>query len=158
MLQNLDYMILLNADISFCMVCKLWYISIRCIFKNLALKLRIYNFRGVCVCLCMFVYVFVRPACHHPTQNTFPSFPLLSYFFHYSSGVRSVCDCVCCLLFASIPIVVDHLLYLFLYSIHYLSFYGSYISIVFKNGSMVLQRTIYDPFLRAILIPNYAYF
>ena len=47
-----DYMILLDADISFCMVCKLWYISIRCIFKNLALKLRIYNFRGVCVCIC----------------------------------------------------------------------------------------------------------
>lgn len=45
-------MILLNADISFCMVCKLWYISIRCIFKNLALKLRIYNFRGVYVCIC----------------------------------------------------------------------------------------------------------
>lgn len=43
-------MILLDADISFCMVCKLWYISIRCIFKNLALKLRIYNFRGV-LCL-----------------------------------------------------------------------------------------------------------
>lgn len=52
MLQNLDYMILLDTDISFCMVCKLWYISIRCIFKNLVLKLRIYNFRGVCVCNC----------------------------------------------------------------------------------------------------------
>lgn len=115
MLQNLDYMILLNADISFCMVCKLWYISIRCIFKNLVLKLRIYNFRGV-------VYAIVRLACHHPTQNTFPSFPLLSYLFHYSCTFQSVCDCVRFLLFSSIPIVVDHLLYLFLYSIHYLSF------------------------------------
>lgn len=151
MLQNLDYMILLDADISFCMVCKLWYISIRCIFKNLALKLRIYNFRGVCVCIC-------PPCLPSPYTNTFPSFPLLSYLSHYSCTFQSVCDCVCCLLFASIPIVVDHLLYLFLYSIHCLSFYGSYISIVFKNGSMVLQRTMYDPFLRAILIPNYTYF
>lgn len=113
MLQNLDYMILLDADISFCMVCKLWYISIRCIFKNLALKLRIYNFRGVCVCIC-------PPHLPSPSPNPFPPILLLSYLFHYSSGVRSVCDCVCCLLFASILIVVDHLLYLFLYSIYYL--------------------------------------
>lgn len=109
----LDYMILLDADISFCMVCKLWYISIRCIFKNLALKLRIYKFRGVCVCIC-------PPHLPSPSPKHFPSFPLLSYLFHYSSGVRSVYDCVCCLLFASILIVVDHLLYLFLYSIYYL--------------------------------------
>ena len=113
MLQNLDYMILLDADISFCMVCKLWYISIRCIFKNLVLKLRIYNFRDVCVCNC-------PPHLPSPSPNPFPPILLLSYLFHYSSGVRSVCDCVCCLLFASIPIVVDHLLYLFLYSIYYL--------------------------------------
>lgn len=99
-------MILLDTDISFCMVCKLWYISIRCIFKNLVLKLRIYNFRGV-------VYAIVRLACHHPTQNAFPSFPLFLSLFHYSCIFQSVCDCVCCLLFASIPIVVDHLLYLF---------------------------------------------
>lgn len=115
MLQNLDYMILLDADISFCMVCKLWYISIRCIFKNLVLKLRIYNFRDVCVCNC-------PPHLPSPSPNPFPPILLLSYLFHYSSGVRSVCDCVCCLLFASILIVVDHLLYLFLYSIHCLSF------------------------------------
>lgn len=113
MLQNLDYMILLDADISFCMVCKLWYISIRCIFKNLALKLRIYNFRGVCVCNC-------PPHLPSPSPHPFPPILLLSYLFHYSSGVRSVCDCVCCLLFASILIVIDHLLYLFLYSIYYL--------------------------------------
>ena len=106
----------------------------------------------------MFVYVFVRLTCHHPPPNPFPPILLLSYLFHYSCTFQSVCDCVCFLLFASIPIVVDHLLYLFLYSIHYLSFYGSYISIVFKNGSMVLQRTMYDPFLRAILIPKCTYF
>lgn len=68
MLQNLDYMILLDADISFCMVCKLWYISIRCIFKNLALKLRIYNFRGVCVCIC-------PPHLPSPSPQSFPSYP-----------------------------------------------------------------------------------
>ena len=69
MLQNLDYMILLNADISFCMVCKLWYISIRCIFKNLALKLRIYNFRGV---LCM--YLSASPAITlPPILSSYPS-------------------------------------------------------------------------------------
>lgn len=151
MLQILDYMILLDTDISFCMVCKLWYISIRCIFKNLALKLRIYNFKGVCVCIC-------PPCLPSSYTNTFPSFLLLSYLFHYSSGVRSVCDCVCFLLFASIPIVVNHLLYLFYTLYIAFLFYGNYISIVFKNGSMVLQRTMYDPFLRAILIPKCTYF
>lgn len=68
MLQNLDYMILLAADISFCMVCKLWYISIRCIFKNLVLKLRIYNFRGVCVCIC-------PPCLPSPYTSHLPSYP-----------------------------------------------------------------------------------
>lgn len=120
-------------------------------FKNLALKLRIYNFRGVCVCNC-------PPHLPSPSPQSFPPILLLSYLSHYSSGTWSVCDFVCFLLFASIPIVVDHLLYLFLYSIYYLSLYGSYISIVFKNGSMSLQRTIYDPFLRAILIPKCTYF
>ncbi len=83
-------------------------------FKNLALKLRIYNFRGVCVCIC-------PPHLPSPPQS-FPSILLLSYLFHYSSGVRSVCYFVSFLLLASILIVVDHLLYLFLYSIHCLSF------------------------------------
>ena len=83
---------------------------------------------------------------YYPTSST----------IHVPSRVFAIV--FCCLLFASIPIVVDHLLYLFLYSIHCLSFYGSYISIVFKNGSMVLQRTMYDPFLRAILIPKCTYF
>ena len=116
------------------------------------MKLRIYNFRGVCVC------VFVRLTCHHPPQS-FPPILLLSYLFHYSSGARSVCYFVSFLLLASILIVVDHLLYLFLYSIHCLSFLRElYISIVFKNGSMVLQRTMYEPFLRAILMPKCTYF
>nr|DAJ30723.1 MAG TPA: hypothetical protein [Caudoviricetes sp.] len=49
--------------------------------------------------------------------------------------------------------------YVYSYAL-YIAFlpYGSYISIVFKNGSMVLQRTMYDPFLRAILIPKHTYF
>lgn len=116
------------------------------------MKLRIYNFRGVCVCNC-------PPHLPSPSPNPFPPILLLSYLSHYSSGTWSVCDCVCCLLFASIPIVVDHLLYLFLYSIHCLSFLRElYISIVFKNGSMVLQRTMYEPFLRAILMPKCTYF
>lgn len=104
------------------------------------------------------MYAIVRLTCHHPTQNTFPSFPLFSYLFRYSCTFQSVCDCVCCLLFSSIPIVVDHLLYLFYTLYIAFLFYGSYISIVFKNGSMVLQRTMYDPFLRAILIPKCTYF
>lgn len=49
------------------------------------------------------------------------------------------------------PIVVDRLLYLFL-------FLHGIISIVFKIGSTVLQRTIYDPILEAILIPECTYF
>lgn len=88
------------------MVCKLWYISIRCIFKNLVLKLRIYNFRGVYVCNC-------PPHLPSSSPKHFPSFPLFLSLFHYSCIFQSVCDCVCCLLFASILIVVDHLLYLF---------------------------------------------
>lgn len=85
MLQNLDYMILLDTDISFCMVCKLWYISIRCIFKNLALKLRIYNFRDVCVCIC-------PPHLPSPSPQSFPSYPsiILSFplFMHLSECLR----------------------------------------------------------------------
>ena len=42
----------------------------------------------------MFVCAIVRLTCHHLTQNTFPSFPLLSYLFHYSCTFQSVCDCV----------------------------------------------------------------
>lgn len=78
MLQNLDYMILLDADISFCMVCKLWYISIRCIFKNLALKLRIYNFRGV---LCM--QLSASPAITLP-----PILSLLSFYYPIFSTIH----------------------------------------------------------------------
>ena len=64
-----------------------------------------------------------------------------------------------CLKDTFLPVVVDRFLYLFLFFLYTtLSLYGSYISIVFKNGSMVLQRTMYDPFLRAILIPEYTYF
>lgn len=115
MLQNLDYMILLDADISFCMVCKLWYISIRCIFKNLALKLRIYNFRDVCVCNC-------PPHLPSPSPQSFPSYPsiILSFpLFMYLSECLPFCLSGT---FSSL-FPVDHLLpFLFLYSIHCLSF------------------------------------
>lgn len=67
-------MILLDTDISFCIVCKLWYISIRCIFKNLALKLRIYNFRDVCVCIC-------PPHLPSPSPQSFPSYPSIILSF-----------------------------------------------------------------------------
>lgn len=98
-------------------------------FKNLALKLRIYNFRDVCVCNC-------PPHLPSPSPNPFPPILLLSYLSHYSSGTWSVCDCVCCLLFASIPIVVDHLLYLFLYSIHCLSFFTGVIYLLFLKMAL----------------------
>ncbi len=137
-------MILLDADISFCMVCKLWYISIRCIFKNLALKLRIYNFRDVCVCNC--------PP-HLPSSYTkhlpfIPSIILPFPLFMYLSE---------CLLFCLLPTFRFYVYFFYSLYIAFL-FYGSYISIVFKNGSMVLQRTMYEPFLRAILIPKCTYF
>ena len=73
-------MILSDADISFCMVCKLWYISIRCIFKNLALKLRIYNFRGV---LCM--HLSALPAITLP-----PILSLLSFYYPTFSTIQAV--------------------------------------------------------------------
>ena len=106
-LKILDYMILLDADISFCMVCKLWYISIRCIFKNLILKLRIYNFRGVCVCNC--------PP-HLPSSSPehlpfIPSIILPLPLFKRCSECLRLC-----------LLSTFSLLYLFLYSIHYLSF------------------------------------
>lgn len=106
--------------------------------------------------LCMWDYPALPAITLHKSPSLippyFPSFPFIHALFR-----------VFAIVFASyfsslLLMVVDHLLYLFLYSIHYLSFYGSYISIVFKNGSMVLQRTIYDPFLRAILIPKCTYF
>lgn len=50
------------------MVCKLWYIPIRCIFKNLVLKLRIYNFRGVCAGIC-------PPHLPSPYTRHLPSIP-----------------------------------------------------------------------------------
>lgn len=144
-------MILLDTDISFCMVCKLWYISIRCIFKNLVLKLRIYNFRDV-------VYAIVRLACHHPTQNI----SLHSLYYPTPSTIQAVFG-VFAIVFAVyfsllfLQLLITFYIYFYTLYIAFL-FYGSYISIVFKNGSMVLQRTMYDPFLRAILIPKCTYF
>lgn len=145
-------MILLDTDISFCMVCKLWYISIRCIFKNLVLKLRIYNFRGV---LCM--QLSASPAI---TLHKTPS--LHSLYYPTPSTIQAVFG-VFAIVFAVyfsllfLQLLITFYIYFYTLYIAFL-FYGSYISIVFKNGSMVLQRTMYDPFLRAILIPKCTYF
>ena len=135
-----------NFGISVCILCFHWTHILKFSFE----------FRNLGIMYVM--YVICPPCLPSPYTNTSLSYPLyFSYLFHYSCTFQSVCYFVCFLLFASIPIV-DHLLCLFLYSIYCLSFYGSYMSIVFKNGSMSLQRAIYDPFLRAILIPNYTYF
>jgi hypothetical protein len=110
-------------------------------FKNLALKLRIYNFRDVCVCIC-------PPHLPSPYTKHLPFIPSIILplpLFMYLPECLRLC------------LLSTFRLY-FLYSIHCLSFYGSYIPIVFKIGSTVLQRTIYDPILRAILIPKYTYF
>lgn len=145
-------MILLDTDISFCMVCKLWYISIRCIFKNLVLKLRIYNFRGV---LCM--QLSASPAIILP--KTFPSYPSIFLSFPLFMCLP---ECLRLCLLSTFSLLFLQLLitfYIYFYTLYIaFLFYGSYISIVFKNGSMVLQRTMYDPFLRAILIPKCTYF
>lgn len=144
-------MILLDADISFCMVCKLWYISIRCIFKNLALKLRIYNFRGVCVCIC--------PP-HLPSPYT-KLLSLLSLYYSTFPTIQAVLG-VFAIVFASYfsPLFLQLLVSFYVYSFALYIALSPWdnISIVFKNESMSLQRAIYDSFLRAILIPNYTYF
>lgn len=97
------------------------------------------NFQSVCVWLS-------RRTSHYPTQNYFPFIPFL-LFMHLS-------ECLWFCLqdtFYFPPIVVNRLLYLFL-------FLHGIISIVFKIGSTVLQCTIYDPILEAILIPECTYF
>ena len=145
-------MILLDADISFCMVCKLWYISIRCIFKNLALKLRIYNFRDV---LCMQLSASPAITLHKtPSLHSlyYPTFPTIQ-------AVLGVFAIVFAVYFSLLFLQLLITFYIYFYTLYIaFLFYGSYISIVFKNGSMVLQRTMYDPFLRAILIPKCTYF
>ena len=121
-------------------------------FKNLALKLRIYNFRGVCVCIC-------PPCLPSPYTKHLPFIPSISFpfpLFMYLSECLRLCLLSTFRFYSyscwSPSISIFYTLYIaFL-------FYGSYISIVFKNGSMVLQRTMYEPFLRAILIPKCTYF
>ena len=115
------------------------------------------------LCMCFYVFRFMyvrlsRPACHHPTQNTFPSFPLLSYLFHYSSGWQSVCYFVWEILFPTSIFWLIVVFYIYSYTLYIALSPWDNISIVFKNGSMALQRTMYDPFLRAILIPKCTYF
>lgn len=125
------------------MVCKLWYISIRCIFKNLVLKLRIYNFRGV---LCM--QLSASPAI---TLHKTPS--LHSLYYPTPSTIQAVFG-VFAIVFAVyfsllfLQLLITFYIYFYTLYIAFL-FYGSYISIVFKNGSMVLQRTMYDPFFKS---------
>lgn len=129
MLQNLDYMILLDTDISFCMVCKLWYISIRCIFKNLVSKLRIYNFRGV---LCM--YLSALPAIIlHKTPS------LHSLYYPTSSTIQAVFG-VFAIVFAS----YFSLLFLQLLITFYIYFYTLY-------TTLSLHGIIYLLFLKMAL-------
>lgn len=93
------------------------------------------------------------------SHYAFPSYHLHSFPSYYSSGFRSVWNFVCFLLFrlysyscwsSSVPIFFS------LLSTTFSS--RDNISMVFKIGSTVLQRTIYDPILEAILIPKYTYF
>lgn len=58
------------------------------------------------LCMCFYVFRFMyvrlsRPACHHPTQKSFPHSPLFPFLSLYSCTFQSVCDCVCFLLFTS---------------------------------------------------------
>ena len=132
--------------------CDLWvYVIIFC--KGLLCML--------CMCFYVFRFMYVRlsrPACHHPTQNI----SLLSLYFPTFSAIH-VPSKVFAIVFAVyfsllfLQLLITFYIYFYTLYIAFLS-YGSYISIVFKNGSMVLQRTMYDPFLRAILIPECAYF
>lgn len=140
MLQNLDY--------SFCMVCKLWYISIRCIFKNLEFII----LEVFCVCNC-------PPHLPSPYTKHLPFIPSIILplpLFKRCSECLRLCLLPTFRFYSyscwSPSIFIFYTLYTTL------SLYGSYISIVFKNGSMSLQRAIYDPFLRAILIPKCTYF
>ena len=109
-----------------------------------------------CVC---FVYVICPPCLPSPYTTPFPSYHLHSYpfllFMRFSE----------CLKFCLLPTFHFYFLYfLIIFYIYFYTlyiaflFYGSYISMVFKIGSTVLQRTIYDPILEAILIPECTYF
>lgn len=105
------------------------------------------------------VYVIISP--HLPSPYTKP-LSLLITFIPSLPSIQAVFEVFEILFafyfFAFIPIVVDRLLSLFQPSEHYLLSSWNNISIVFKIGSTALQRTIYDPILRAILIPEYTYF
>lgn len=107
-------------------------------------------------CKCVCDYLAAPAITLHKTP--FPSFPLFLSLFHYSCTFQSVCNFVCCLLFHFYFLIVDRFLYLFFTSVHYLISLWDNISIVFKIGSMSLQRDMNEPILRAILMPKYVYF
>ena len=137
--------------------CDLWvYVIIFCNGLLCMLCMCFYVFRFMYV---RFMYVRLsRPACHHPPQNI----SLHSLYYPTSSpnqAVFGVFAIVFAVYFSLLFLQLLITFYIYFYTLYIaFLFYGSYISIVFKNGSMVLQRTMYDPFLRAILIPNYTYF
>ena len=81
------------------------------------------------LCMCFYVFRFMyvrlsRPACHHPTQKSFPHSPYFPSFPFIHALFR-----VFAIVFASyfsplLLMVVDRLLCLFFYSICYLFFCG----------------------------------
>lgn len=116
--------------------------------------------KDFCVCyvcvfmsldLCMWDYPALPAITLHktPSLHSLYSFPFL-LFMHLS-------ECLQFCFWTTFPTSIFWLLIVFC-SIYYLISPWDNISIVFKNGSMVLQRTMYDPFLRAILIPKCTYF
>lgn len=104
--------------------------------------------------LCMWDYPALPAITLHKSPSLIPPISLpFPLFMHFSECLRL------CLLstfrFYSYSCWSPSISIFILYT---LPFLWDNISIVFKNGSMVLQRTMHDPFLRAILIPNYTYF
>lgn len=105
----------------------------------------------------MIVYAIISP--HLPLPHAKTIFPFTLFILHLSFIYALFRVFVILFAFYFLPIVVDRLLYLFFCSsIYYFLPSWGYISIVFKIGSTVLQRTIYDPILEAILIPKCTYF
>lgn len=108
---------------------------------------------------CKYVCVIISP--RQPLPHTL-RFPFLSPSFLPFLLFKRFSKCLkFCLLFTFSPLFLQLLIVFCPYfqpSKHYLLPSRDNISMVFKIGSTVLQRTIYDPILRAILIPEYTYF
>ena len=105
----------------------------------------------------MFVYVIVRLTCHHPPPilSSYPSIILPLPLFKRCSECLRLC-LLSTFRFYSYSCWSSFVPIFSLLSTTFSS--RDNISIVFKIGSTVLQRTIYDPILRAILMPKYVYF